>query len=87
MSSVTVNTHEAKSRLSELIRQVESGDEVIVARNGQPVAKLIAWPPPKPVRRPGQWAGRVEIVGDVVGSDDDVTAMFDESAEAVDGAP
>lgn len=86
MSSVTVNTHEAKSRLSELIRQVESGDEVIVARNGQPVAKLIAWPPPKPVRRPGRWAGRVEIFGDVVGSDEDIAAMFEESSAAVDDA-
>ncbi|MCE2529844.1 MAG: type II toxin-antitoxin system prevent-host-death family antitoxin [Acidimicrobiia bacterium] len=76
-----VNTHEAKSRLSELIRKVQKGGEVIVARNGQPVAKIIAWPPPRPDRRPGAWAGRVSYQGDVVGPDEDVNAMFAQSAE------
>lgn len=86
MASTTVNTHEAKSRLSQLIRQVEAGDEVIVARNGHPVAKLIAWPPARPARRAGLWSGKVEIHGDVVGSDDDVIALFDESTGAPEPA-
>ena len=38
MSTLVVNTHEAKSRLSALIRAAEEGDEVILARNGRPVA-------------------------------------------------
>ena len=80
MATTVVNTHEAKSRLSELIRQAQEGREVIVARNGQPVAKIIAWPPPRPERRPGAWAGRIEYHGDIVGSDEDVIAMFTESA-------
>ena len=45
MSVHVVNTHEAKPRLSELIREAEDGIEVIVARNGQPVAKIIALAP------------------------------------------
>ncbi len=77
-----VNTHEAKSRLSELIREVRDGGEVIVARNGQPVAKIIAWPPPRPERRPGAWAGRVSYQGDIVAPDRDIIAMFSESAES-----
>ncbi|MFV0257399.1 MAG: type II toxin-antitoxin system Phd/YefM family antitoxin [Acidimicrobiales bacterium] len=40
-----VNTHDAKSRLSELIREAEEGIEVIVARNGRPVAKIVPWKP------------------------------------------
>ena len=37
---VTVNVHEAKSNLSRLLRQVEAGEEVVIARNGKPVARL-----------------------------------------------
>lgn len=86
MAPTVVNTHEAKSRLSELIREVEAGREVIVARNGQPVAKLVPWAPARPDRPRGLWAGQVEIIGDVVGSDDDVLSSFDESAGTPDPA-
>lgn len=40
MTTHVVNTHEAESRLSELIREAEEGAEVIVARNGRPVASF-----------------------------------------------
>jgi prevent-host-death family protein len=80
MTTHVVNTHEAKSRLSDLIRKVEAGDDVILARNGTPVAKIVPWPPPRPVRRPGAWAGRVDYRVDVVGTDDVVNALFDASA-------
>jgi prevent-host-death family protein len=76
-----VNTYELKSQLSELIREVEEGHEVIVARNGRPVAKIIPWPPSRPPRTPGAWRGQVEILADVVGPDDDVVGLFDDSAD------
>ena len=38
----TVNIHEAKTHLSELISKVESGEEIIIARSGKPVARLCA---------------------------------------------
>ncbi len=82
MSTRVVNTHEAKSRLSELIREAEAGVEVIVARNGHPVAKIVPWRPGRPARVAGAWAGRVGYRGDVVGSDAEIVDMFDESAEA-----
>lgn len=39
----TINMHEAKSQLSRLVEQVESGseDEIIIARNGRPAARLV----------------------------------------------
>ena len=80
MSTHVVNTHEAKSRLSELIRMAEAGDDVILARGGRPVAKLIAWPSARPARVPGSWAGRVDYRSEIVGPDADVAALFDESA-------
>ena len=79
MSTQVVNTHEAKSRLSQLIRDAEAGNEVILARNGQPVAKIIPWPPARPERVAGAWAGRVTAGPDLVGSDPDVLALFDDA--------
>jgi prevent-host-death family protein len=80
MTAHVVNTHEAKSRLSELIRKAEAGDDVILARGGKPVAKIIPWPPPRPARRPGAWAGRIRYLDDVVGPDAEIGALFEESA-------
>ena len=37
----TVSVHEAKTHLSRLLRRVESGEEVVIARAGRPVAKLV----------------------------------------------
>ena len=37
---ITVNTHEAKTRLSELLEAVERGERVTICRNGKPVAEL-----------------------------------------------
>lgn len=82
MTTHVVNTHEAKSRLSELIREAEEGAEVIVARNGRPVARIVAWKPASSERVPGSWSGRVVYSEDVVDSDPDIVAIFDESCDA-----
>ncbi len=40
---VTVlNVHEAKTRLSELLARVEQGEDIVIARAGKPVARLVA---------------------------------------------
>jgi len=39
---ITVNIHEAKTQLSKLLARVEAGEEIIIARDGTPVARLIA---------------------------------------------
>jgi prevent-host-death family protein len=49
-SRKTVNVHEAKTHLSKLLARVEAGEELIIARAGQPVARLI------PFARPGKRA-------------------------------
>ncbi len=38
----TVNVHEAKTHLSRLLDEVERGDEVVIARAGHPVARLVS---------------------------------------------
>lgn len=82
MSTHVVNTHEAKSRLSELIREAEEGVDVIVARGGKPVARIVPWRPDPPERRPGSWSGRVTYHGDIVGPDEEIEALFSDSSKA-----
>ncbi len=42
-TAVRVGVHEAKTRLSELLRLVDCGQEVEIARGGEPVAKLVPY--------------------------------------------
>jgi prevent-host-death family protein len=57
-----VNIHEAKTHLSALLQRVEAGEEIIIARAGEPVAKLVAvTPAPTSPRVPGRWRGRIVI--------------------------
>ena len=57
---VTVNVHEAKTHLSRLLTRVENGEEVIIARNGSPVAKLVR-SKPAGKRQPGTLKGKITI--------------------------
>ena len=43
-----VNIHEAKTHLSKLLERVAVGEEVIIAKAGKPVAKLVALEPSRP---------------------------------------
>ena len=55
----TVNIHEAKTHLSRLLEAVERGEEVIIARAGQPVATLTAYKPPRRrIAPPGSMEGQ-----------------------------
>lgn len=81
MTTHVVNTYEAKSRLSELIREAEAGVEVIVARNGRPVVKIVPWQPEPHARIPGAWAGQITYHEEVVTSDPEVVALFDAAVE------
>jgi prevent-host-death family protein len=51
----TVNIHEAKTHLSKLLAKVESGEEIIIARSGKPIARLCSLVSNKkqPKRKPG----------------------------------
>jgi len=60
---IEVNIHEAKTHLSRLLAKVAAGEEVIIARNGEPVARLVPVEPRKK-RVLGQDAGRIWISDD-----------------------
>jgi prevent-host-death family protein len=56
-----INIHEAKTQFSKLILSVEKGEEVIIARYGQPVAKLVPYREPSVPRTPGSAEGKLTV--------------------------
>jgi prevent-host-death family protein len=71
---ITVNMHQAKTQLSKLVELVEQGERVIIARNGTPVAELIAYAEQTGQRKGGIWEGKMWISPDF----DDPLPEFEE---------
>lgn len=61
--SMTVNVYEAKTQFSRLVARVEEGEEIVIARNGRPVARLVPMKT-RPDRTPGLFAGQIVIADD-----------------------
>jgi prevent-host-death family protein len=59
MTIVTI--HKAKTTLSQLIARAEAGEEIVLARRDQPVAKLVPIKPVRPKRQPGALKGLIKI--------------------------
>jgi prevent-host-death family protein len=57
-----VNIHEAKTRFSQLIERVERGEEIVIARGGKPVARLV--PLETAPRALGRMRGRIRVADD-----------------------
>lgn len=60
----TVNIHEAKTHLSRLLDEVSHGEEVMIARAGRPIARLVPMTPIRPARTPGFLRGSIRISDD-----------------------
>jgi prevent-host-death family protein len=61
--TLSCNLYEAKTRLSALVDEAAAGAEIIIAKNGRPKAKLIAYRAPVR-RRPGRAKGRIWMSAD-----------------------
>jgi prevent-host-death family protein len=59
-----VNVHEAKTHLSRLLEEVRQGEEVVIAKAGKPVARLVAVNASPNRRRPGSARGQIWIAED-----------------------
>jgi len=69
--------HEAKTKLSQLVERAEAGEDIVIARNGTPVARLV----PVVARGSlgdvrGAWRGEVELAEDFDELPDDIAAAF-----------
>jgi prevent-host-death family protein len=56
-----LNIHQAKTQFSRLVELAASGEEVIIAKSGKPVARLVAYAIKGVVRRPGSMRGKIRI--------------------------
>lgn len=59
-----VNMHEAKTHLSRLVDAAVDGEEVVIAKSGKPVARLIGFQDAPRPRKPGALRGRIRIADD-----------------------
>ncbi len=59
-----VNVHEAKTQLSRLLKRAAEGEEIVIARAGVPVARLIAVAPVRKERPLGAMEGQIYIPDD-----------------------
>ena len=63
--SESVNVYEAKTHLSQLLDRAAAGEEIIIARAGRPVARLVALANSSSTRRsPGGWRGKIRMSAD-----------------------
>ena len=75
----TVSVHEAKTHLSRLLRAVEAGEEVVITRGGEPVARIEkVEPPPKKQWQWGRDVGKARMSDDF----DDPLPEFEEWEKA-----
>ena len=82
---LTVNMHDAKSKLSSLVERLELGEEseVVIARNGTPVARLIPFTAPRRIGAARHLLAGLDIPATVEAfnaSDEGIVADFDASA-------
>ena len=72
-----IGMHEAKTKLSQLVERAESGEDIVIARNGKPVARLVPIPVTGSLASVrGAWRGRIRIA-------DDFDELPDDIAEAL----
>jgi prevent-host-death family protein len=60
----TVNVHEAKTHLSRLLERVEGGEEIVIARSGKAVARLVPLEPVVHLRPLGKYRGQIRMSED-----------------------
>lgn len=58
---VQINIHQAKTQLSRLVEQAASGEEIIIAKAGKPVARLVPYAPKGAARQPGELRGKMRM--------------------------
>jgi prevent-host-death family protein len=74
---VTLNLSEAKTQLSKLVERAAAGEEIVIAKEGKPMARLV--PLGRKPRRSGFLKGKVWMAEDMDAVDEEITQMFEES--------
>ena len=64
MAKTIINLYQAKTSLSKLVDRASQGEEIVIAKAGIPVARLVPLSRPAVRRQPGGWEGQVWISDD-----------------------
>lgn len=56
-----INMHAAKSQLSDLVKRAQDGEEIVIARDGEPAVRLVPVDREPPARVFGAWAGKIDV--------------------------
>ena len=75
-----INIQAAKTHLSRLVEEAAAGEEIIIAKAGKPMVKLIPYKPAKKPRTPGIFAGQVWESPDCWEPDEELNRSFYESS-------
>jgi len=78
--SEMINIQAAKTHLSRIVDKVAAGEEVIIAKAGKPLAKLVPYVPAKKPRVGGQFAGEIWEAPDCWEPDEELIKSFYESS-------
>jgi prevent-host-death family protein len=70
-----VNMHRAKSSLSHLVKRAAAGEEIVIARNGEPLVKLVPVSNERKPRVPGRGKGKIWIGPDFEFTDEEITEL------------
>ncbi|HVT18669.1 MAG TPA: type II toxin-antitoxin system Phd/YefM family antitoxin [Thermoanaerobaculia bacterium] len=76
-----INIHEAKTHLSKILRRVAAGEEIVIARAGKPVARLVPVAEPKRERELGRDRGKIWIAEDFDELPEDLLDLFEGKRE------
>lgn len=71
-----VNIHKAKTNLSKLIEEMLKGEDVVIAKAGKPVAKLVIYKEKLKPRKPGALKGKIFMTDDFTDEDEEINKMF-----------
>jgi len=56
-----INIHQAKTQLSRLVERAAGGEEIVIAKSGKPVARLVPYAAKNEPRRPGYLRGKIRV--------------------------
>lgn len=73
---VHVNIHEAKTQFSKLVEMAAAGEEIVIAKAGKPMAKLVPYTPPISPRSGGFLKGQIWEAPDCWDSDDELHELM-----------
>jgi prevent-host-death family protein len=74
----TVNIQAAKTHLSRLVEEAAAGEEIVLAKAGKPIARLVPYGGMGKKRTLGAWRGKVRIGKDFDAESPEATQLFEQ---------